>query len=60
MFELVNTLMNVYWSRDLLFVKCDAIHLTKYASVSLVEVYKWIGSFSISSDFWLRWLVHEA
>jgi hypothetical protein len=60
MFELVNTLMNVYWSRDLLFVKCDAIHLTKYALVSLVEVYKWIGSFSISSDFWLRWLVHEA
>jgi hypothetical protein len=27
----------------------------------VVEVYKWIVlAFSISSDFWLRWLVHEA
>ena len=26
-----------------------------------VEVYKWIAlALSISSDFWLRWLVHEA
>jgi hypothetical protein len=26
-----------------------------------VEVYKWIVlALSISSDFWLRWLVHEA
>jgi hypothetical protein len=27
----------------------------------VVEVYKWIVlAISISSDFWLRWLVHEA
>jgi hypothetical protein len=26
-----------------------------------IEVYKWIVlALSISSDFWLRWLVHEA
>jgi hypothetical protein len=26
-----------------------------------IEVYKWIVlAISISSDFWLRWLVHEA
>jgi hypothetical protein len=29
--------------------------------VGCVEVYKWIvQALSISSDFWLRWLVHEA
>jgi hypothetical protein len=27
----------------------------------IVEVYKWIVlALSISSDFWVRWLVHEA
>jgi hypothetical protein len=30
-------------------------------NVDCVEVYKWIVlALSISSDFWLRWLVHEA
>jgi hypothetical protein len=30
-------------------------------SVDVVEVYKWIVLvLSISSDFWLRWLMHEA
>jgi hypothetical protein len=29
--------------------------------VSTGEVYKWtVLALSISSDFWLRWLVHEA
>jgi hypothetical protein len=29
--------------------------------IIFVEVYKWIVlALSISSDFWLRWLVHEA
>jgi hypothetical protein len=32
-----------------------------YVALLLVEVYKWIIlALSISSDFWLRWLVHEA
>jgi hypothetical protein len=34
---------------------------TAAAIVRFVEVYKWIVlALSISSDFWLRWLVHEA
>jgi hypothetical protein len=32
-----------------------------HGQVAIVEVYKWIVlALSISSDFWLRWLVHEA
>jgi hypothetical protein len=32
-----------------------------FQKLALVEVYKWIVLvLSISSDFWLRWLVHEA
>jgi hypothetical protein len=33
----------------------------KWALTKTVEVYKWIVlALSISLDFWLRWLVHEA
>jgi hypothetical protein len=37
--------------------------VVKHATIWIVflEVYKWIVlALSISSDFWLRWLVHEA
>jgi hypothetical protein len=35
--------------------------LSRSSLVVFVEVYKWIVlALSTSSDFWLRWLVHEA
>jgi hypothetical protein len=37
-----------------------AFSLEVVGQVATVEVYKWIVlALSISSDFWLRWLVHE-
>jgi hypothetical protein len=37
------------------------VSFEKKESLICIEVYKWIVlALSISSDFWLRWLVHEA